>query len=93
LTSSLVARGKSGNSNVENAGHMYVVPFLLVEGVNTIIHHQALVCFRSFLKQFTTEVSCKLLSRISLQDKQSPELYEMNKQNLETLLLMKRSSC
>jgi len=47
LTSGLVARGQGGNSDVENAGHMYVIPFFLLERMDTkFIHHQALVCFR-----------------------------------------------
>lgn len=42
LTGSLVDGGQGGNSDIENAGHMHVVPFFLVERMNTIIHHQAL---------------------------------------------------
>ena len=44
LTSSLIAGGKGGDSHVENAGHMYVIPFFLDESMLTKnIHHQALV--------------------------------------------------
>jgi hypothetical protein len=42
LAGRLVAGGQSGNSDVKNAGHMYVVPFLFGERMDTIIHHQAL---------------------------------------------------
>jgi hypothetical protein len=45
LTGSLVDGGNGGNSDIENAGHMHVVPFFLVERMNTILHHQA---FRIF---------------------------------------------
>jgi hypothetical protein len=46
LTGGLVDGGQGGDSDIENAGHMHVVPLFLLESVNTILHHQALVCFR-----------------------------------------------
>ena len=46
LTSSLVAGGDRGDSHIENAGHMYVVPFFLSESMySKNIHHQALAIF------------------------------------------------
>jgi hypothetical protein len=48
LTGSFVDGGQGGDSDIENAGHMNVVPLFLLESVNTILHHQALVCFSIF---------------------------------------------
>jgi len=47
LTSSLVAGSDSWLSHIENAGHMYVVPFFLSESMySKNIHHQALASYQ-----------------------------------------------